>query len=261
MPPPLLSAKPDYGIDAPSVVRNLGLASVTGFTFFFTAWFGLWSGVVAHFQLAQIGLGFGLGCGLMGAWMVYDSKIGKLKERERLLDLVALNGDECVLDVGCGGGLLLVGAAKRLSSGSAVGIDLWSTEDLTGNTPEVTVENARREGVADRVTVQTGDMRAMPFEAGAFDVVVSNVAIHNIYDREERAKAIGEIARVLKPGGRLMIHDIRHVHDYAAALSRMGFTNVKCHGSRLMQGFLFLVTFSSLRPDILTAQKPIAVPH
>jgi arsenite methyltransferase len=256
---PPASTKPDYGIDAPGVVRNLFLASFTGLTAFFTTYFGLWSGVAVNIDLANTGLYAGIGCGLMGFWMIYDSMIGKLKERERLLDLVALTGGEQILDVGCGGGLLLVGAAKRLSSGRAVGLDLWSAEDLTGKKPEVTVENARREGVAQRVKVQTGDMREMPFKDGTFDVVVSNVAIHNIYDREGRAKAVGEIARVLKPGGRLMIHDIRHVKEYAVELSRVGFTEVKHHGSPLMQGFLFLVTFSSLRPDILTARKPINV--
>lgn len=247
--------KPDYGIDAPGVVRNLYLVAAIGLAAFGTAAAGLWSGVALHVNFASMGLGFGIGCGCMGTWMLYDSKVGKLKERETLLDLVTLKGNEQVLDVGCGRGLLLVGAAKRLSTGHATGLDLWSQEDLTGNKPEATLENARREGVAERVSVETGDMRKMPFPDDAFDVVVSNVAIHNIYDRPGRAQAMAEIARVLRPGGRLMIHDIRHIPDYAADLAPRGLTDIKRIGPPLMRIFLMVVTFGSLRPDILIAKK------
>lgn len=247
--------KPDYGIDAPGVVRNLYLVAGAGLLAFGTAAAGLWSGVALHVNFASMGLGFGIGCGCMGTWMLYDSKVGKLKEREALLDLVALKGNEQLLDVGCGRGLLLVGAAKRLSSGHATGLDLWSQEDLSGNKPEATLENARREGVAERVSVETGDMRKMPFPDNAFDVVVSNVAIHNIYDRPGRAQAMAEIARVLRPGGRLLIHDIRHIPAYAADLAPHGLTDLQRVGSPLMRLFLMVVTFGSLRPDILMAKK------
>ena len=260
MPTPVSSQsqalKPDYGIDAPGVVRNLFLVAIFGLAAFFTARAGLWSGLLFHVNIAGIGFSAGLGCAFMGAWMLYDSKIGKLKEREELLDRVALTGTEQLPDLGCGRGLLLVGAARRLSSGKATGLDLWSTEDLSGNSPEATLENARREGVLDRVDVRTGDMRTMPFEDASFDVIVSNVAIHNIYEAAGRAQAMGEIARVLKPGGRLLIHDIRYIPGYASELSKRGFTRVERHGSRLLRFSLFLLTWGSLRPDILTAWKP-----
>ena len=247
--------KPDYGIDAPGVIRNLYLVATLGLVAYFTALAGVWSGVVFHVDFAHTGLGMGIGCAFMGTWMLYDSKVGKLKERETLLDLVALKGDEQVLDVGCGRGLLLVGAAKRLVSGHAMGLDLWSQEDLTDNKPEATLENAKREGVTDRVTVETGDMRKMPFADAAFDVIVSNVAIHNIYDRPGRAQAMAEIARVLRPGGRILIHDIRHIPGYAADLAPHGLTDIARIGSPLMRLFLMALTFGSLRPDILTARK------
>ena len=152
----------------------------------------------------------------MAVWMVWSSKVGKVKERETLLDRVAWTGRERVLDVGCGRGLMLIGAAKRLTTGIATGVDIWQAEDLSGNRPEATLENAAREGVADRVRVETADMRKMPFPDGAFDVAVSNAAIHNLYAREDRSKAIREIARVLKPGGVAVISDIRHLGEYAS---------------------------------------------
>jgi len=248
--------KPDYGIDAPGVVRNLLIVAAVGISLFLTARLGLWSGVIAHVGVADTGLWSGLGCGLMGCWMLYDSKVGKLKERERLLDLFPWRGTETVLDIGCGRGLLLIAAARRLTTGKATGLDLWQAEDLTGNKPDATVENARREGVLERVEVRTGDMRKMPFADRSFDIIVSNVAIHNVYDREGREMVMHEIARVLRPGGRVVIHDIRHVNEYAAALARNGLIDVIRVGSWLVRVFLTIVTLGSLRPDIVTALKP-----
>ena len=256
MTPTPAQVRPDYGIDAPGVIRNLTVVAVVGIGLFVTHRLGLWSGVFAHVNWATSGLGAGLGCGLMACWMLYDSKIGKLRERERLLDRVPWRGDEAVLDVGCGRGLLLIGAARRLTTGIATGVDLWQAEDLTGNRPEGTLENARIEGVADRVVVKTGDMRKLPFADASFDVVVSNVAIHNVYEREGRAQAMAEIARVLKPSGRVVIHDIRHVDQYAAALAQHGLTEVKTVGSKAGQLAMFLITFGSLGPDIVVGRKP-----
>lgn len=250
------STRPDYGLDAPGVVRNLFVVAALGIATWLSARLGLWTGVFSHINIAGSVIWPGLACGLMGCWMVYDSRIGKLKAREKLLDLVAWRGDEAVLDVGCGRGLMLIAAARRLKTGKATGLDLWQAEDLTGNNPESTVENARREGVSDRVEVKTGDMRKLPFADASFDTIVSNVAIHNIYERKGRQEAMREIARVLKPGGQVVIHDIRHVGEYAAELAGHGLTDVRRVGSKLARVILLLVTFGSLRPDIVTASRP-----
>ena len=232
------------------------MVAVVGLGLFLTARFGLWSGVIAHVGLAYAGLWSGLCCGFMGIWMLYDSKIGKVRAREKLLDLIPWRGNETVLDIGCGRGLLLVAAARRLTTGKATGLDLWQAEDLTGNRPEATLENARLEGVSDRVNVKTGDMREMPFADASFDIVVSNVAIHNVYDRSGREKTMREIARVLRPGGRVVIEDIRYIGEYASALATHGLTDVTRVGSKAARVFLLLITFGSLRPDIVTARKP-----
>src|ERR1044072_2479014 len=159
--------KPDYGLDAPGVVRNLLLVTAAGLIISITAAAGLWSGTLRVgpliFPLSRMVIWPAVACGVRACWMIYDSKIGKVRDREKLLDRIAWKGDERVLDVGCGRGLLLIGAAKRLTTGSAVGIDLWQAEDLSGNRPEATLENAKIEGVADRVEVRTADMRDIPF--------------------------------------------------------------------------------------------------
>jgi arsenite methyltransferase len=255
---------PDYGLDAPGVVRNLLIAGTLGLLIWGTAYFGLWSGVLKAGPIAGIELRFpasgalwpGAGCTAMALWMLWTSKVGKVRDRERLLDRIPWTGRERVLDVGCGRGLMLVGAARRLTGGKATGIDIWQAADLSGNRPEATLENARREGVADRVEVRTADMRKIPFPAGAFDVVVSSQAIHNIYDAGGRAQAIGEIARVLAPGGRALIRDIRHLDDYRGILAARGVSDIRALDSRLMMLFLAVVTFGSLRPGTLLARRP-----
>ena len=70
----------------------------------------------------------------MGLWSrgpaaAVEQPVGKFRARDALLNAVRGGGDEQVLDVGCGHGLMLIGAAKRLSSGHATGIDIWQDVD------------------------------------------------------------------------------------------------------------------------------------
>lgn len=226
-----LAKKADYGLDGPPIIRNLVLSGVAfvvlgGFVYLLLASVrSLIAGVFLSCSLLAGLLSF-LSAGLM----VRSSKVGKLRQRERLMDLVELRGDEMVLDVGCGRGLLLNAAAKRLTTGKAVGIDLWETEDLSDNRPEVTLANADAEGVADRVEVKTGDMQQMPFSDGTFDIAVASMAIHNIRNKDGRAKAVREIARVLKPGGRVALQDFICTDEYAQILRDMGWANVERSG-------------------------------
>jgi len=249
---------PDYGVDAPGVIRNLLLVTVAGFLIWITARMGWWSGNIGGggviLPLSHIAPWPAASCFLMAIWMLYDSKIGKMRTREQLLDNHRWTGNERVLDVGCGRGLMLVGAARRLTTGTASGIDLWQEEDLSGNRPEATLQNAEAEGVADRVDVQTADMRKIPFPDATFDVIVSCSAIHNIYDAAGRRQAIGEIARVLKPGGEAIIDDIRHGREYADSFTASGCTS-RSVGSAIGSIFLAIVTFGSLRPTTLHARK------
>ncbi len=249
----------DYGLDAPGVVRNLLVAAAAGLTLFAGRAAGRWSAVVplgpVRVSFAPMGLSVGLGCLAMAVWMVWTSRFGKIRERERLLDRVSWSGGERVLDVGCGRGLMLVGAARRLTTGRATGIDIWQGEDLSGNRPEAPVENARREGVGDRIAVETADMRRLPFPDATFDVVLSSAAIHNLYAAADRAKAIAEIARVLRPGGRAVIDDIRHGREYAAAFAAAGCARIEDAGSRVAAIFLALVTMGSLRPATLVVTR------
>ena len=155
---------------------------------------------------------------------VHTTRAGKFAVWAELLDRLGLKGDERLLDIGCGRGAVLLMAAQLLPRGRAVGVDLWSTTDQSGNAEQVTRRNAVLEGVADRIEIHTADMRELPFEDGSFNVVVSSLAIHNVPGAGERARALREAARVLRKGGKLVIADIRHSRKYASELETCGLT-------------------------------------
>src|SRR4051812_2218333 len=122
----------NYGIDAPGVIRNLLLVTAGGLLIWGTAAAGLWSSVLgnAHVRIniAQTVIWPAIACGLMAAWMLWHSTVGKVRGREALLDQLTWTGGEQVLDIGCVRGLMLIGAAKRLTTGTATGVDIWQSE-------------------------------------------------------------------------------------------------------------------------------------
>jgi ubiquinone/menaquinone biosynthesis C-methylase UbiE len=177
--------------------------------------------------------------------MVLYAKHGKFHHCQRMLNLVLWSGNEQVLDVGTGRGLLMIAAAKRLSTGKAIGIDIWSAKDLSGNSPQNTLRNAELEGVSNRVAVETGDATKMSFAGGAFDYVLSNLCLHNIPSRAGRKSACQEIIRVLKPGGHAVISDFKNTGNYERWFREAGAT---CRRTSIN-----LLTFPPLR--IVLAEK------
>jgi ubiquinone/menaquinone biosynthesis C-methylase UbiE len=116
--------------------------------------------------------------------------------------------------------------------------------------------NVEREGVADRVEIRTADMRAMPFADATFDVVVSRAVIHNVYSKGDRAQAVQEIARVLKPGGVALIDDIRHHNEYGATFAEHHCTEVRWIGSQAVRVLLAIMTMGGLSPATLLVRRP-----
>lgn len=205
--------KGSYGIDAPYllpipvvlVAVNIVDGMVSGTT---------WPFVTAGVVLACTGSG------------LYVSRRGKFVVWAKLLDELALRGNECILDLGCGRGAVLLMAAQHLTAGRAVGVDIWRTKDQSGNAAAATWRNAIAEEVADRVELYTADMTRLPFEDNTFDLVLSSIAIHNIRSSAGRDRAIAEAVRVLQPSGRLLIADIWATGRYRRRLRELGMTNV-----------------------------------
>jgi arsenite methyltransferase len=218
-----IAANVDYGIDAPLIPRawfgRAGWSLAAGLAFWFMnrqEYPGPAGRVLAALAL------FALVCAGIAWLKIRSSRDGKLRLREQLLDQLALQGGEKVLDVGCGLGLLAIGAAKRLKTGKVTGIDIWNSQDLSGNSADAAKENAKAEGVADRVRFETGDARKLVYPDGHFDAVVSANAFHTLADDRERQQALREMLRVLKPGGRLVVFDTAETGYYAQVLRASG---------------------------------------
>jgi ubiquinone/menaquinone biosynthesis C-methylase UbiE len=248
--------RPGYGIDAPGLVKGFFVAGVFALAVGLAVGLSPWPGGVvaaAVALLAGLAAAYALG---MGCYMLHGSLVGKVRARDRLLDLVPWSGAEAVLDVGCGRGLLLVAAARRAPLGRAVGVDLWQAEDQSGNRPEAALANAQAEGVAERVEVRTADARELPFPDGSFDVVVSHWVVHNLHEPAERARVLAEMARVLKPGGWVLVADIANHAEYAGRLRALGLVGVRQQVSRFGDAVRLAISFGSFRPGVVVGQKP-----
>ncbi|MGH3830223.1 MAG: class I SAM-dependent methyltransferase, partial [Pseudonocardiaceae bacterium] len=178
-------ARPYFGLDAPPIVAAYATLGIVGVVLLAVQ-------VGARIDLGGVGYWMTpVGLLIAGA-MMYSSLRGKVVVRDRLLTSLGIHEDAKVLDLGCGSGLMLLGAATRTPRGTSTGIDLWRTIDQAGSSRERCLANARILGVADRVTLIDGDMSELPLPDGSVDVVLACVAIHNLHGRAARARTIGE---------------------------------------------------------------------
>ncbi len=141
--------------------------------------------------------------------------------RERLLDLAAVSVGESVVDIGCGTGTLAIAAKQRAgSTGEVYGIDASAAMIARA------ARKARRAAVD--VRFQQALAEALPFSDASFDVVLSTVMLHHL-GRKARQQCLGEIRRVLKPAGRLLLVDFAplSLRGLLAHLRRHGHTKLE----------------------------------
>ena len=207
-----LRPKLDYGLDSPKELRHNVRYGIMGV---------IMGPIILYIgQGAPLGLIIGLislGSGLLlfgiSAVMVWGSRVGKLRLRDEVLGACSWRGTEVVLDIGCGHGLMLVGAAKHLTAGKAIGVDVWVQDQQVDNNMDAAMHNADLEGVAERVEVRYGDARDLPLSNASIDVVFSSWMIHFLMDPDDRLQVFKEISRVLKPGGRVVIIDFDRIDE------------------------------------------------
>ena len=210
-------SEPDWGADAPGVRRGLLAAGLGGLGLTALAW-RVWPGGAWALPLLIAAL-MPL---MLGLAMVAYGIAGKRRMRDHMLALVPWTGAERVLDIGTGAGMLLAGAAARLTTGRATGVDIWSAKDLSRNTRQATQHNLTLCGVADRADIRTADACDLPLPDGSVDVALSLLCLHNIEGAAGQAQACREVARVLAPGGVALLADYVPTHGYARVLREAG---------------------------------------
>ena len=147
---------------------------------------------------------------------------GKFAAWRKILEDTSKADVERVLDMGCGRGAVIIMTAQRFPEAKLTGVDLWRKSDQSGNREEAAVANAKANGMDSRIDFVTGDMTKLPFENDSFDLITASLSIHNIPHAQGRAQAIREAVRVLKPGGQIIIADLKAIDEYSKELSTLG---------------------------------------
>jgi len=126
---------------------------------------------------------------------VYDvwAALTESRARRRALELAVLRDGESILEVAVGTGALFAELVAKNASGRNEGIDL---------TPQMVERTRNRVGA--RANVQVGDAHQLPFADASFDLVV-NGYMFDLLPEEDFPSVLGEMHRVLRPGGRLLL--------------------------------------------------------
>lgn len=153
------------------------------------------------------------------------------KIRDELISHIEWNGKGQVLDIGCGNGALAIHLANKYKEAKVTGIDYWGSGwDYCRKQCE---ENARIEGVEDRIDFQQASASKLPFADESFDLAVSNLTFHEVKDSKNKLDVVKEALRVLKKGGRFVFQDLFLIKQYygtpeelTAAVRAMGVKEV-----------------------------------
>jgi ubiquinone/menaquinone biosynthesis C-methylase UbiE len=151
--------------------------------------------------------------------------------RRAIADLVGLQPGEAVLDVGCGTGMQALVAKERVGeTGRVSGIEP-SLEMVT-----YAKRKAARRGVS--VDIQPGVIEQLNFPDQSFDVVLCIIVMHHMPDETKR-QGIKEMARVLKPGGRVLVVDSNL--QLLPSFEREGFLQVNAGEMPIVDGYNFIL--------------------
>lgn len=184
-----------------------------------------------HGAARALAVGLGAHLGVLGllllgsfAWFRWLTAVLRFRDVERLLDALKLRGDEVLLDVGTGDGVVAIAAAKRMPQGSVIAADDWRRPHSGRSlSPAIARANAEAEGVGQRVRVCTTSFETLDIPSASVDVAVACFALHHL-ERDARERALGEMVRVLRPGGRLLVAEPVRRAEIAATLERAGLT-------------------------------------
>lgn len=163
------------------------------------------------------------------------------------LALLQLSPGETVMDLGSGGGIDCFVAARRVgSTGRVIGVDM---------TPEM-IERARSNAAsigADNVEFRLGEIEHLPAADASVDVIISNCVINLVPDK---AAAIAEALRVLRPGGRLSVSDIVLLGEVPLEIRDSVEAYVAClSGAVLLDDFLEMLHVAGFEAISVTEKR------
>jgi SAM-dependent methyltransferase len=156
--------------------------------------------------------------------------------------LAALTPGEIVLDLGSGAGFdAFIAAARVGAAGHVHGVDM--TQEMVGRARQNAASFKQRTGLAN-VTFHLGEIEALPMADASVDVVLSNCVVNLSPDQPRVWK---EIARVLKPGGRVSISDLALLRPLPAEVKADVMALVGCiAGAALLEETLAMMTAAGL---------------
>jgi len=108
-----------------------------------------------------------------------------------------------ILDAGCGAGRTTLALARALKFSHIVGLDAFDSEYIEGGGRSLFENNMRLARLVDRVQAKQGSLLELPFDNDSFDAAVSGHAMDHL--GQMKKQGLGEILRVLKPGGRFLL--------------------------------------------------------
>jgi arsenite methyltransferase len=188
---------------------------------------------------------------------LHASRRGKFRVWSRALGELNLDGSEQAVDLNCARGAVTTLVAARLTTGKVLGVDTWSrksmmTSNRAGSEDQIARRNAVAEGVADRVEYKQADIRDLNLPGNHYDLVVSGLGISALPRDDFRQEAIDEAVRVAKPGGQLLIADIRNIDKYVSRLRHLG-----CEVSTRPAGWEAWYGGPWLSTTLISATKPL----
>lgn len=137
---------------------------------------------------------------------IYSFVYRNPKSNRLLVDHAALAPEDSVLDIGCGPGAAVRSAASVVTAGLAAGVD---------RSPAMIDIARKRSAELDNVSFEVGSAEALPFDDDTFTVVWT---VHAFHHWENREQGLSEAHRVLAPGGRLLILEIKSTGEHGLSL-------------------------------------------
>lgn len=143
---------------------------------------------------------------------------GGVEATEWLFNQSNLTANSIVLEVACNMGTTSIELAQRF------GCTIYAI-DMDKNALTQARQNVAAAGLQDKIQVLDANATKLPFADAVFDVVI-NEAMLTMYVDKAKTRLVDEYYRVLKPGGRLLTHDIMFTHEHLEAGGQTQLENV-----------------------------------